>query len=122
METRDTLSRETAGPAPEQVAGSGTRVSIDRFEMKQQFSERTEEEQVEAAMALYEKAARARVPDIVPPDPAETLDSEELEAISQQLKLQQKCQDIAALMMVEELEDELDEEEEPRPRRKQREE
>lgn len=122
METRDTLSRETAGPAPEQSAGSGTRVTIDRFEMKQQFSERTEEEQVEAAMALYEKAARARVPEVMPPDPAETLDSEELEAISQQLKLQQKCQDIAALMMVEELEDELDEEEEPRPKRRQREE
>ena len=32
-------------------------------------------------------------------------DSEELEARSQELKLRQKCMDIAALMMVEELED-----------------
>ena len=31
-----------------------------------------------------------------------------MDARSQQLKLQQKCQDIAALMMVEELEEELD--------------
>ena len=33
---------------------------------------------------------------------------EELEARSQELKLRQKCQDIAALMMVEELEDNED--------------
>ncbi|MCI9156199.1 MAG: hypothetical protein HFF44_04555 [Lawsonibacter sp.] len=120
METRDTLSRETAGPAPEQSAGTPGRVSIDRFEMKQQFSERTEEEKVEAAAVLYEKAVRQWLPAADPEQP-EQMDSEELEAISQRLKLQQKCQDIAALMMVEELEDELDEEE-PRPKRKQREE
>ena len=35
-------------------------------------------------------------------------DSEELEARSQELKLRQKCMDIAALMMVEELEDDED--------------
>lgn len=39
------------------------------------------------------------------------MDEEKLEAMSQELKLKQMCQDIAALMMVDELEDGLDEEE-----------
>lgn len=115
MEGKAPVSPAPAAPDREK------QVAIDRFVVTRKFEEREEEEKVEAAMALYEKAARARVPDSAPPDPVEIMDSEELEAMSQQLKLQQKCQDIAALMMVEELEDELEEEEEPRPRRKQRE-
>ena len=39
------------------------------------------------------------------------MDEEELEAMSQELKLKQMCQDIAALIMVDELEDNLDGEE-----------
>ena len=39
------------------------------------------------------------------------MDEEELEAMSQELKLKQMCQDIAALIMVDELEDGSDEEE-----------
>ena len=54
METRDTMTREAAGPAPEPDAGSPApaRISIDRFEMKRQFQERAEEEKVEAAAAV----------------------------------------------------------------------
>ena len=47
----------------------------------------------------------------VAPKAPERLSEEELEVRSQELKLQQKCQDIAARMMVDELEDELDSEE-----------
>lgn len=78
--------------------------------MKRQWTERAEEEQVEAAAILYEKAARQRMQASVP-DVPQQLDEEELEAMSQELKLKQMCQDIAALIMVDELEDELDEEE-----------
>lgn len=96
---------DTFTPSGEQtVSGGGPapgRISIDRFEMMQQWSERTEEEQVEAAAVLYEKAVRQWLP---PSEPEETenVDSEELEVRSQQLRLQQKCQDIAALIMADE--------------------
>lgn len=106
METRDTVVKEEAGGA------ASVRASIDRFEMKRQWTERTEEELVEAAEALYEKAARQRMPPAAP-DSLEAADSEELEALSQELKLQQKCQDIAALILADEqgLMDTEDEEE-----------
>ena len=115
MAILDTMEGKELEAAP--AAKPEGPVSIDRFEVTRRFQEREEEEKVEAAMALYEKAARARIPDSAPADPAAAMDFEELEAMSQRLKLQQKCQDIAALMMVEELEDELDEEEELRPKR-----
>lgn len=107
MSREDTFS-PSGEPAPSGGGAAPGRVSIDRFELKQQFLERTEEEQVEAAAVLYEKAVRQWLPP-APEEPQE-MDSEELEAKSQQLRLQQKCQDIAALMFAEELEDELDEE------------
>ena len=109
MEILDT--GENRAPAAAAAPGREKQVSIDRFEAVRRFEEREEEEKVEAAMALYEKAARARMPDAgsVLGDSGET--EEEREARSQRLKLQQKCQDIAALMMVDELEDGLDEEE-----------
>ena len=98
----DTMEGKTPAAAP----GQKGHVSIDRFEVTRVFEEREEEEKVETAMALYEKAARARIPSITP----DTLNSgeseEEREARSQQLRLQQKCQDIAALIMVDELEEE----------------
>lgn len=108
METHDTVGEKEIASAGSE---SGVRVSIDRFEMNRQWLERTEEEQVEAAAALYEKAARQRMPACVPDGP-ESMDSEELEALSQELKLRQKCQDIAAQIMVDELEDSVDDEEE----------
>lgn len=109
METRDTMTREASGPAPEPDAGSPApvRISIDRFEMKRQFQERAEEEKVEAAAELYEKAVRQWLPE---PDQPEQMDDEELEALSQELKLRQKCQDIAAQIMVDELEEGLEDE------------
>ena len=71
--------------------------------------ERSEEEKVEAAAALYERAAMQWMQSGEPPEGVEIPESEEeLEARSQELKLRQKCQDIAALMMVEELEDNED--------------
>lgn len=90
---------ETA-PAPPK----GDHVSTDRFEVTRVFEDREEEEKVEAAMALYERAARARMP-AEAPAPEESAGMEELETMSQQLRLQQKCQDIAALILAEELED-----------------
>ena len=106
------MSQDTFVPSGGQAPSGGAapgRAPIDRFEMKQQFLERTEEEQVEAAAMLYEKAVRQWMPPA--PEEAPEEDSEELEARSQELKLRQKCQDIAALMMVEELEEGSDEEE-----------
>ena len=99
-----------AAPPPEGACPpEGT--PIDRFEMKQQWTERTEEEQAEAAAILYEKAARQRLQGGAPETPPQQMDEEELEAMSQELKLKQMCQDIAALIMVDELEDSSDEEE-----------
>ena len=101
MEILDTAEGKTA-PAPTRE----THISVDRFEVVRRFEEREEEEKVEEAMALYEKAARARMTGaaLAPGESGET--EEEREARSQRLKLQQKCQDIAALMMVDELEEE----------------
>lgn len=108
------MSQDTFIPSGEQTASRAGAVlgrpPIDRFEMKQQWTQRAEEEQVEAAAVLYEKAARQRMQSGAP-DVSPQLDEEELEAISHELKLRQMCQDIAALMMVDELEDNLDEEE-----------
>lgn len=108
MEIFDTAGGKAPGAAG--AAKQEGQASIDRFEATLRFEEREEEEKVEAAMALYEKAARARMPEGAPADPAGAMDSEELEAMSQRLKLQQKCQDIAALMMVDELEENLEDE------------
>ena len=108
MDREDTFS--TSGEQAPSGGGSPSgRVSIDRFEMKQQFLERSEEEQVEAAAVLYEKAVRQWLPP-APEAPSEE-DSEELEARSQELKLRQMCQGIAALVMVDEMEDSSDEDE-----------
>ena len=106
MEIRDTVNSENAGRPQSPDQGPGARVVKDLFEPERQWTERTEEEQVEATAALYERAARQWMP--AAPEAPDPEDAEELEARSQQLKLQQKCQDIAALMMVEELEEELD--------------
>ena len=54
MEILDTAEGRAA-PSQE------THSSVDRFETVRIFEEREEELKVEAAMALYEKAARARM-------------------------------------------------------------
>lgn len=103
------MSQDTFTPSGEQAvsgAAAPRRSSSDRFEMNRQFLERAEEEQVEAAAVLYEKAVRQRMP---APEVPDQIDPEELEAKSQELKLRQLCQDIAAQVMVEELEDGVDE-------------
>ena len=109
------MSQDTFVPSGEQVPSGGSaapgRAPIDRFEMKRQWTERAEEEQAEAAANLYEKAARQWMQGDAAPDVPQQLDVEKLEAMSQELKLKQMCQDIAALIMVDELEDNLDEEE-----------
>lgn len=106
------MSQDTFSPSAEQAPSGGApgRVSIDRFEMNRQFPERGEEQRAEEALNLYAKAARERMQAGVP-DAPQPLDEEALEAMSQELKLRQMCQDIAALIMVDELEDDLDEEE-----------
>lgn len=109
------MSQDTFVPSGEQAPSGGSaapgRAPIDRFEMRQQWTERTEEEQAEAAADLYEKAARQWMQVDAAPDESQPLDEEELAAMSQELKLKQMCQDIAALKMVDELEDSSDDEE-----------
>ena len=95
MEILDTAEGRAA-PSQE------THSSVDRFETVRIFEEREEELKVEAAMALYEKAARARMMPIPSDLPDNAGSEEEREAASQRLKLQQKCQDIAALIMADE--------------------
>ena len=81
------------------------RVSLDRLELQHPWEHQAEEEQAEAALNRYVQAAREHLQGGAPkvPDSEET--EEEREARSQRLKLQQKCQDIAALILVDELED-----------------
>lgn len=109
------MSQDTFSPSGEQApSGAGAapgRASVDRLELKKpQWEQQAEERQVEQALDLYAKAARQRMQTGVPDEP-QPLDEEALEAMSQELKLRQMCQDIAALIMVDELEDELYEEE-----------
>ena len=102
MEILDTAEGKKSGTALNPESHSST----DRFVATRRFEEREEEEKVEAAMALYEQAARARIQRPAQEPSENTISEEEREAQSQRLKLQQKCQDIAALIMVVELEDE----------------
>lgn len=90
-------------PDPARVLG---RSSLDRLELKHPWVQQAEEEQVEAALNRYAQAAREHLQGGAPKVPDSEDTAEEREARSQRLKLQQKCQDIAALMMVDELEDE----------------
>ena len=100
MEMHDSLSgkegMEQQPPAPQ--AG---RVSLDRLELQRQWVQQAEE-----TLNLYAKAARQRMQAAAPELPENSQSEEEREAESQRLKLQQKCQDIAALIMVDELEEE----------------
>lgn len=90
-------------PDPARILG---RPPIDRLELQHPWVHLPEEEQVEAALNRYAQAARERLQGGAQAVPDREESEEEREARSQQLKLQQKCQDIAALIMVDELEDE----------------
>ena len=83
-----------------------SRSSIDRLELQHPWVQQAEEEQGEAALNRYAQAAREHLQGVAPKVPDREESEEEREARSQQLKLQQKCQDIAALILVDELEDE----------------
>lgn len=99
------VDADTFSPSAEQGAPSGGgRPSIDRLELVRQWTPQADEQQAEEAAALYVQAARNRMHTGAPEEP-EMMDFEELEARSQELKLQQKCQDIAALILVDELEE-----------------
>lgn len=101
--TESTPSAAEDQPNPARALG---RSSLDRLDLDHQWVQQAEEEQVEATLSRYVQAARAHLQGGTPQvsDSEET--EEEREARSQRLKLQQKCQDIAALIMVDELEDE----------------
>ena len=108
------MSQDTFAPSGEQERSAGGaapgRVSIDRLELKHQWEQQEEEQQAEQALNLYAQAARQRMQGAAPPEEEPAGSEEEREAQSWQLKLQQKCKDIAALIMVDELEEEQDEE------------
>lgn len=105
MSHEDTFSPSGEQTAP--AAGpSPRRACVDHLELNRQWVTQAEEEQVEEALALYAQAARQRMQDMAPePEEGDCLDEEELEARSQALKLKQMCQDIAALMLVDNLEE-----------------
>lgn len=102
-EIESTSNTAEGQPDPAKALG---RSSLDRLELQRQWVHLAEEEQAEAALNRYAQAARERLQGGAPKVPDREESEEEREARSQRLKLQQKCQDIAALMMVEELEDE----------------
>lgn len=90
-------------PTPARVLG---RLPLDRLDLKHQWERKAEEEQVEATLNRYAQAAMEHFQSGAPKVPDIEESEEEREVRSQMLKLQQKCQDIAALIMVEELEEE----------------
>lgn len=99
-------STSSAAEGQPNSTGASGRVFLDRLELQHPWVHHAEEEQAEATLNRYAQAAREHLQGGAPAvsDSEET--EEEREARSQQLKLQQKCQDIAALIMVDELEDE----------------
>lgn len=108
METHDNFSASEGQDLHPGSAAPG-RIVTDRLELKREWVQQAEERQVEEALNLYAQAARQRMQSAAPAEAP--LNEEELEARSQELKLQQKCQEIAAQIMVDELE-ELDGEDE----------
>jgi len=110
MEIHDSINGKAPAAHPADTPARG--ISLDRLELKREWTQQTEERQVEEALDLYAKAARQRMQSDAPQVPASAKTEEERQAESQQLRLRQKCQDIAALKMVEELAEGLDGEEE----------
>lgn len=108
MELRDSVNGKDSAAGQPGAAGAPRQIAIDRVELKHQWVQQAEERQMEETLDSYAKAAMQWMQSGDAPEAQES--EEELEAKSQQLRLRQKCQDIAALMFAEELEDELDEE------------
>ena len=107
MDMQESVSGKASAPSaaegqPDPVKALG-RSPLDRLELQQPWVHQAEEEQVEAALNRYAQAAREHLQAGAPKVPEREESEEEREARSQQLKLQQKCQDIAALIMVDEL-------------------
>lgn len=98
-----TLSAAEGQPDPVKAPG---RLPVDRLELQHPWMYQAEEEQAEAALNRYAQAARERFQGGAPHLPDNEESEEEREARSQQLKLQQKCLDIAAQVLVDELEGE----------------
>ena len=105
MELHDSVNGKEAG-SPAGSAEAPKKASLDRLELKRQWVQQAEEQQAEETLNLYAKAARQRMQAAAPELPENSQSEEEREAESQRLKLQQKCQDIAALIMVDGLEEE----------------
>ena len=105
--SQDTFSTSGGQEVP---AAAPVHRSVDRLELKPQWARQEDEEQAEEAVNLYARAARQRMRGGTQEIPDSAGSDEEREIKSQQLKLRQKCQDIAALIMVDEME-ELEEEE-----------
>lgn len=87
-------------------AKAPSRLPVDRLELQHPWMYQAEEEQAEAALNRYAQAAREHFQGGAPHIPDSEESEEEREARSQQLKLQQKCLDIAAQVLVDELEEE----------------
>ena len=99
---KETASSTAEGqPDPVRVL---SRPPIDRLELQHPWEHQEEEQQVEAALNRYAQAAWNRLHDSAPQLPDIEESEEEREARSQQLKLRQKWQDIAAQVLVDELE------------------
>ena len=104
-------AKETASSAAEgrpDPVRALSRPPIDRLELQHPWEHQAEEEQVEAALNRYAQAAKNRLHDSAPQLPDIEESEEERQARSQQLKLRQKWQDIAAQVLVDGLENDPD--------------
>ena len=107
----DSFSPSESQPLPT-GSGASVRSPVDHLELKREWVQEAEERQVEETLNLYVRAARQRMRSAAEAALDSAVSEEELEARSQELKLQQKCQDIAAQIMVDELEEDLEDGEE----------
>ena len=98
MEILDSVNGKEPAGAPAEAPARGT--ALDRLELKREWVQQADEQQVEETLNLYARAARQRMQSAAPAEAP--LNEEELEARSQELKLRQKCQDIAALILADE--------------------
>lgn len=107
MEIRRMLWGESASPAPARPAKGGekrsaavSRPSADRLELSRQWVENMEEQRARAQAVLLTGAKEEKktggILDMLDEPSGE---EEELDALSEQLKIQQKCLEIAMRMM-----------------------
>ena len=86
-----TAKAKTASAAP----------STDRLELSRQWIQQQEEQRRQAEAAMYQRARKQDdgILGMLDPDGSSSAESAELEALSEQLKVQQKCMKIAANIM-----------------------